>query len=817
MRKSLVAFIALISICLITNAQPRKIGDAQDSSGEITEFMTDENNAFLALGNELGVLTVLDFNTQDELFKARPHREPIKYIKFRSSKNEIITFTENEIVFSSLTDGAQLNKISIFDKIEIVDLNTNTDQLFILAERSQLETASKKIFTIDLESRKFDPIHNGSGVSDFKVSGDGAYLYIGKGTKIIVKNINLSLEEKTLQSKDLKLGIDCHPSRSDWLVSNDRLAVRYWKISTEKSYDLRWEAQPTTEVSTKIYKAWTLSNQDNLLFYSVKGLKVRDIKNPGNEMIINSPTGLEINQIRLSPDRSKILVQAQKNAIEIWSMGDAPSLATKRPSQSTATPSKAAQINSTDQIYARYKADIDKEMNLRAELFEPRGEFERSVDYEKRQAEAQKYKEGVLEYYRGVANREAEVERELELARLKIIADKNRTDSVRKASLYRDKIIGSYEEFYTRITTVGKYDADKEVFPITIDEMTHLVRVPFDEARSFKEGSPFFKVIGAKQLLLDAHTMESFNYKIITDAGKVFSFGKQKNPIAVSGDSKLLNEVLNRSIPSQPQTSGNAVTSNQVSEVPKNAVDNAIVKYFRKKKYHALLIAVDQYSDHRITTLDGPVNDAARLKNILSSKYTFDPENVTFLKNPTRTEIIEKFDNLQAKIGDEDNLLIFYAGHGIWDENLKQGFWLPSDSKVDSKAAWLSNAMIRDYIGGINAKHTLLVADACFSGGIFKMRDVFVENRASLELAKLPSRKAITSGALKTVPDKSVFIEYLIKRLEQNNDELLPTEQLFSSFKIAVMNNSEGQVPQYGDIQGAGDEGGDFVFLQREY
>ena len=69
---------------------------------------------------------------------------------------------------------------------------------------------------------------------------------------------------------------------------------------------------------------------------------------------------------------------------------------------------------------------------------------------------------------------------------------------------------------------------------------------------------------------------------------------------------------------------------------------------------------------------------------------------------------------------------------------------------------------------------------------------------------------------MKTVPDKSVFIEYLVKRLYENERDLLPSEQLFSSFKIAVMNNSQGQVPQFGDIQGAGDEGGDFVFLKRQ-
>lgn len=85
-----------------------------------------------------------------------------------------------------------------------------------------------------------------------------------------------------------------------------------------------------------------------------------------------------------------------------------------------------------------------------------------------------------------------------------------------------------------------------------------------------------------------------------------------------------------------------------------------------------------------------------------------------------------------------------------------------------------------------------------------------------LEMYKLPSRKAMTSGALKTVPDKSVFITYLTKNLVNNNQPLLSAEELFQTFKIAVINNSaNGQVPQYGPIGQAGDEGGDFIFLRR--
>jgi hypothetical protein len=110
-----------------------------------------------------------------------------------------------------------------------------------------------------------------------------------------------------------------------------------------------------------------------------------------------------------------------------------------------------------------------------------------------------------------------------------------------------------------------------------------------------------------------------------------------------------------------------------------------------------------------------------------------------------------------------------------------------------------------------------VISDACFSGGLFKVREVFVKPDVSIEkIYEMPSRKAITSGALKTVPDRSVFLEYLVKNLERNRAKYLYSEKLYIDMKPAVINNSPvNQTPLYGTIQGAGDEGGDFIFIRR--
>jgi hypothetical protein len=233
--------------------------------------------------------------------------------------------------------------------------------------------------------------------------------------------------------------------------------------------------------------------------------------------------------------------------------------------------------------------------------------------------------------------------------------------------------------------------------------------------------------------------------------------------------------------------------------------------------YHALIIAVSQYQNAGpgLPNLDQPVKDGEQLREVLENNYLFAPGHVTLLKNPTREEIINKFDLMATEVTDRDNVLIFYAGHGYFDKNTEFGFWLPSDAKTSSRAHWIANSTIKDYVSAIRSKHTLLITDACFSGSIFKTRSVDAMTiRRVHELYKDRSRKAMTSGNLTEVADKSFFIQYLLKLLKENDQEFLPASILFSRLYEPVTNNSSS-TPQFGVIQGAGDEGGDFIFIKK--
>ncbi len=246
-------------------------------------------------------------------------------------------------------------------------------------------------------------------------------------------------------------------------------------------------------------------------------------------------------------------------------------------------------------------------------------------------------------------------------------------------------------------------------------------------------------------------------------------------------------------------------------EVMKDTTKNAWVG-----RYYAVLIGENTYQDENIPDLKSPSKDVDSLVNILENMYFFERNNIHILKNATKREILKELGSLVKVITPEDKLLIFYAGHGI--EQNGRGFFLPVDAEKEAFVTWISPDEMFSVWKDLKTQHTLLIADACY-GGLF--RDVTKEvevKQVCEELEKTPSRRIITSGAAETVPDESVFMEYLLKSLREEKNPCISSSELLSRFKSKVISNSPNkQKPQEGPIgqPGLGDEGGDFIFHKK--
>jgi hypothetical protein len=243
-------------------------------------------------------------------------------------------------------------------------------------------------------------------------------------------------------------------------------------------------------------------------------------------------------------------------------------------------------------------------------------------------------------------------------------------------------------------------------------------------------------------------------------------------------------------------------------------------------KYVALVIGINSYSGYW-PKLKNAVNDAKGVADILKKEYIFNDIYTLFDEQATRKNILEKLDWLSRNLTKDDNLLIFYSGHGQYNKILNKGFWVPADADANSVADYISNSDLKTFIGGIPSKHTLLITDACFAGDIFRgaptqtmQFDPNNMERYYKEVYNKQSRDALTSGGVEEVMDSgknnhSIFTYYLIKTLKENQSKYMDATQLYNDFKVAVANNSD-QTPILQALRDTNDEGGQFVFIKQD-
>jgi hypothetical protein len=235
-------------------------------------------------------------------------------------------------------------------------------------------------------------------------------------------------------------------------------------------------------------------------------------------------------------------------------------------------------------------------------------------------------------------------------------------------------------------------------------------------------------------------------------------------------------------------------------------------------RYYALVIGIDDYEYLRPgTKATTSIDDANEVAKILFKKYAFD---ATLVRNATRTTMFAELARLRHELTDSDNLLIFYAGRGHIDETSGLGYWWPSDAKPNDPASWIANAEVSDQLKAMKAAHVLVVAESCYTGTEpYRSQAKPDGNRHAWlqRLAQARSRTALTSGELQPVADghtngQSPFASALLAVLRKN-EGVIDTSTMVIALKPAL---SATQTPSYGVIRGAGDGGGDFLFVARD-
>jgi hypothetical protein len=240
--------------------------------------------------------------------------------------------------------------------------------------------------------------------------------------------------------------------------------------------------------------------------------------------------------------------------------------------------------------------------------------------------------------------------------------------------------------------------------------------------------------------------------------------------------------------------------------------------------FHAVVIGNNDYT--MMPKLKTAATDAEAVARLLEERYGF---KVTLLLNANRYAILSALNKAREALTEDDNLLIYYAGHGELDRVNNRGNWLPVDAEPDSSANWISNIQITDVLNAMSVRQVMVVADSCYSGTLTRaavarldagMNEKTRNNWIKL-MAEKRSRVVLSSGGVQPVLDSgggdhSVFASAFLNVLSGNAD-IMEGQRLFSLVAQQVTNVGAAaqieQVPQYAPIKFAGHEAGDFFFV----
>ncbi len=251
---------------------------------------------------------------------------------------------------------------------------------------------------------------------------------------------------------------------------------------------------------------------------------------------------------------------------------------------------------------------------------------------------------------------------------------------------------------------------------------------------------------------------------------------------------------------------------------------DAISAVSTNRKDYALFFATDNYDNW--SDLVNPIYDATTIANELKEKYGFEIEVV---ENANQEDVLVKIkDYSKRNYKPQDQLFIFFAGHGQFDEGFGEGYVVAKNSlELDrAKTTYISHSNLRSYINNISCNHILLTMDVCFGGtldpAIARARasdgkDELTNNEFLARKLSKKTRRYITSGGKEYVSDgivgkHSPFASRLIEALKSRGGEdgILTMSEIFPYLEKIKQN--EPRSGSFGDDE----KGSDFVFVAKQ-
>ncbi len=204
-------------------------------------------------------------------------------------------------------------------------------------------------------------------------------------------------------------------------------------------------------------------------------------------------------------------------------------------------------------------------------------------------------------------------------------------------------------------------------------------------------------------------------------------------------------------------------------------------------------------------------NDAMVFKEYLTRTLGFPENHVFLLTDATRGQMGRELERLSelARITPHAELVFYYAGHGLPDEQTRQGYIIPVDVTASSLKEGIRLSDLYKRLGSCGADRVSVFLDACFSGGgrgetgLLAARTVKVKPKGDVVEGNVVVFTATSNEEVSLPLNKEshgLFTYCLLRKLKETEGKVSMAElrdYLETEIpKLSLIENSQKQTPQ---------------------
>ncbi|BDX36992.1 hypothetical protein CYCD_03470 [Tenuifilaceae bacterium CYCD] len=368
--------------------------------------------------------------------------------------------------------------------------------------------------------------------------------------------------------------------------------------------------------------------------------------------------------------------------------------------------------------------------------------------------------------------------------------------------------------------TLDKYDAESQAFKMTstIGDVA-IVNVPLAEAPSFKENQGKLKM--SKQNYIIQNNAWVLSYMEVQNPvnGKIYKYDITKQASYDPRSKFVLNyadikvDVPNEEVKIAQQTYNQ---SDKKIVLGRPEIDTNIpVSSVQKANTYCLIIGNEDYSSFQAglsteVNVDYAANDAKVFKEYCTKTLGIPEKQIKLLVNATAGQMnqgIAWINNLTKIDNGNAEVIFYYSGHGLPDEQTKEAYLIPVDISGSNVTQGIKLNDVYAKLNEFPAKKVTVFLDACFSGGarnqgLIAMKGVKVrpkENLVNGNMVVFSSSTGEESSGVYRDMQHGYMTYFLLKKLQETKGDINYKDfanYIIESVKKETALNGKIQTPQ---------------------